>query len=424
MTSTIALLSAVTRRRFLVSAWPWRGLAYTAGTAVASAVLWLLLCVPAAPVAAAVWLLGRLDGGSVRSAGTTLCAAAALALTGVGLLAAAGPKLALAVARIERWRLRLAGDGPAPSRPGGSLYGDPATWRAVAYLPLLAVVAPVWAGALGLVALIVVSTPLSVHYHLSGMHSPATAAGRAALGAVLVPVLLYLAAACGGAHAALARLLLCAEPDPAAAELVEVARSRARLADAFDAERRRIERDLHDVAQQRLVSLTMQLGLARLDLPADSPAAAAVAAAHEQAKTLMVELRDLVRGISPRTLRELGLRAAVEELAAAGPLPVRVEADPGRFAPAVETVAYAAVSEALANAVKHAAATEAVVTARRHGDALTVEVRDDGRGGADPARGSGITGLADRAAAAGGRLLMSSPAGGPTILRVELPCGS
>jgi signal transduction histidine kinase len=249
-------------------------------------------------------------------------------------------------------------------------------------------------------------------------------AERAVLGLVLIPALLYLSAAFGGAHAALARLLLCSEPDPAAAELVEVARSRARLADAFDAERLRIERDLHDVAQQRLVSLTMQLGLAKLDLPTGSLAAAAVASAHEQAKTLMAELRDLVRGISPRTLRELGLRAAVEELAAGSSIRVRVDADPGRFPPAVETVAYAAVSEALANAVKHAAATEAAATARRSGETLTVEVRDDGCGGADPSRGSGLTGLADRAAAAGGRLLISSPLGGPTILRVELPCAS
>jgi signal transduction histidine kinase len=138
----------------------------------------------------------------------------------------------------------------------------------------------------------------------------------------------------------------------------------------------------------------------------------------------MVELRDLVRGISPRTLRELGLRAAVEELAAGSSLRVLVDADPGRFPPAVEAVAFAAVSEALANTVKHAAATEAVVTARRSGGRLTVQVRDDGRGGADPSRGSGLTGLADRTAAAGGRLLMSSPAGGPTMLRVELPCAS
>jgi signal transduction histidine kinase len=296
--------------------------------------------------------------------------------------------------------------------------------RTVAYLLLLGVVVPVWLGVLAVAGLLLVSTPLSVYNRLAGTDSPGNVAGRIALGLVLVPVIYYLVATFRGAHAALARWLLDRGPDPAAAELVEVARSRTRLADAFDAERRRIERDLHDVAQQRLVSLTMQLGLAKLDLPSDAPAAAAVASAHEQAKELMVELRDLVRGISPRTLRELGLRAAVEELAAGSPLRVRVDADPGRFPSTVETVAFAAVSEALANAAKHAGAAAVEISARRHGDSLTVEVRDDGCGGADPAGGSGLTGLADRAAAAGGRLFMSSPPGGPTILRVELPCAS
>ncbi|GAA2575757.1 sensor histidine kinase [Dactylosporangium fulvum] len=415
--------------RFLTSAWPWRGIAYTATTAVASALLWLVLSCPLAPLALAVEVLRteRMSPGEeapLRWAGTYVFVAAVLGLIGVGLLALVGPKLALAVAGVERWRLRLADDAPPLSRRSGSLYADPATWRAVAYLLLLGIVAPVWLGVLALAGLLVVSTPFAVHHRVVSMDSMANTAGRAALGLVLIPVVLYLTAAFGGAHAALARLLLCCEPDPAAAELVEVTRSRARLADAFDAERRRIERDLHDVAQQRLVSLTMQLGLAKLDLPDDSPAAVAVASAHAHAKALMVELRDLIRGISPRTLRELGLRAAVEELAAGSPIRVHVEADPDRFTPAVETVAYAAVSEALANAVKHAAAAEAAVTARRSGDMLTVQVRDDGRGGADPSRGSGITGLADRAAAAGGRLLISSPPGGPTILRVELPCAS
>jgi signal transduction histidine kinase len=429
MTSTPTLLEAVMRRRFLASVWPWRGIAYTTSTAVASGLLWLLLSVPLAPLGLAVWLLGARRTGQGESAAdqvvdTSLFGVAVLGLLGLGLLAFVGPRLALAVAGVERWRLRLADDAPTTSRRRGNLYTDPATWRAMAYLLVLGVIAPMWLGVLALPCLLVVSTPFAVYLRLVGMDSIGNVAGRVAIGVVLIPVVLYLVSVFGGGHAVLARLLLCTEPDPAAAELVEVARSRARMADAFDAERLRIERDLHDVAQQRLVSLTMQLGLAKLDLAADAPAATAVASAHEQAKALMVDLRDLVRGISPRTLRELGLRAAVEELAAASPLRVHVDADPGRFPPAVETVAFAAVSEALANAVKHATASEAAVTARRYGDELTVQVRDDGCGGADPARGSGITGLADRAAAAGGRLFMSSPPGGPTILRVELPCAS
>ncbi|SCF27418.1 sensor histidine kinase [Micromonospora mirobrigensis] len=427
MTSDITLLRAVTRSRFLVSAWPWRGIAYTATTAVAAGLLWLLLAVPLTPLVSAVWVLRSHptspDEAALRT-GSDLFAAAVLGVVGVGLLALVMPRLALAVGEVERWRLRLADTAPVRARRIGNLYADPATWRAVAYLMLLGIVAPVWLAVLAVVGLLVVSTPVAVQHRAVSMDSAGSIAGRAVLGLVLVPVLLYLTSAFGGAHAALARLLLCAERDPAEAELVEVTRSRARLADAFDVERNRIERDLHDLAQQRLVSLTMQLGLAKLDLPDDSPAAAAVASAHAQAKTLMAELRDLVRGISPRTLRELGLRAAVEELAAGSPLRVRVDADPGRFPAAVETVAFAAVSEALANAVKHAGATEAVVTTRHAGGTLTVQVCDDGRGGADPARGSGITGLADRAAAADGRLLISSPPGGPTILRVELPCAS
>ena len=395
---------------------PWRALAFTVTSAVASSLLWLVLSLPLAPPVLAVALLhDRWDD-------TNMVVAAVLGLVGVGLFAILGPRLALAVAAVERWRLRL-GD-VAPARRRGGLYTHSATWRAVVYVLLLGVVAPLWLGVLALAGLLVVSTPVAVYHRIAGTDSIGNVAGRLALGLVLIPVLLSLASAFASGHRAVARMLLCAEPEPAAAELVEVTLSRARMADAFDTERMRIERDLHDVAQQRLVSLTMQLGLAKLDLPVGSPAAAAVTSAHEQAMTLMAELRDLVRGISPQTLRELGLRAAVEELAAGSPLRISVEVGAGRYPPGAETVAFAAVSEALANTAKHATTGQATITARRTGDLLTVEVRDEGPGGADPSLGSGLTGLADRAAAAGGRLLMSSPVGGPTILRVELPCAS
>lgn len=430
MMSATTLLGAVLRPRFLASAWPWRGIVYTATTAVTCGLLWLALSVPLAPLAIAGVVLQThqvIPGqGAADAVSTYLPAAAILGVIGVGLLALAVPHLAVAMARLERRRLRFADDAPAlpPAERSGGLYTDPATWRAVAYQLLLGIVTPVWLAVLAIAGVLLLSTPFAVQVRIASMDSAGSVATRALMGLVLIPIVFYLTAAFGGAHAALARLLLCCEPDPAAARLVEVTQSRARLADAFDTERRRIERDLHDVAQQRLVSLTMQLGLARHDLPADLPAAAAVATAHEQAKTLMAELRDLIRGISPRTLRELGLRAAIEDLAAGSPLQIRLDAEPGRFPPVAETVAYAAVSEALANAARHARATEAVVTVRRVRGTLAVEVRDDGCGAADPARGSGITGLADRAAAAGGRLLISSPPGGPTIVRVELPCAS
>jgi signal transduction histidine kinase len=388
----------------------WRALAATATTAVAASLLWLVLSLPLSPLVLAAVLLhdGRNDW--------KVLAAVALGLVSVGLLALLGPRFALVVAAAERWRLHLADDAPAPS--------SQTTWRAVTYVLLLGVVAPPWLAVLGLAGALVVSTPVAVYHRIVSANAIGDMAGRIALGLVMIPVLLWLTSVFASKHAAVARMLLCAEADPAAARLVEVTRSRARMADAFDAERTRIERDLHDVAQQRLVSLTMQLGLARLDLPAGSPASAAVTSALEHAKTLMAELRDLVRGISPQTLRELGLRAAVEELAAGSPLRISVDVAAERYPPGVETVAFAAVSEALANTAKHAATGRTAVTARRSGDLLTVEVRDEGPGGADPSRGSGLTGLADRTAAAGGRLLMSSPAGGPTILRVELPCAS
>lgn len=395
---------------------PWRALAGTVATAVASSLLWLVLSLPLSPPVLAVALLHD------RRDDTNTLVAAVLGLVGVGLLAIVGPRLALIVATVERWRLRLVDDAPARRR--GGLYTDPATWRAVAYVLLLGVVAPLWLGVLALAGLLVVSTPVAVYHRIVGTASIGDVAGRLALGLVLIPVLLALATAFASGHRAVARMLLCTEPDPAAARLVEVTQSRARMADAFDAERMQIERDLHDVAQQRLVSLSMQLGLAKLDLPAGSAAAVAVTSAHEQAKTLMAELRDLVRGIRPQTLREVGLRAAVEELAAGSPLRISVDIGAGRYPPGAEAVAFAAVSEALANTAKYAATGLAAVVARRSGDLLTVEVRDEGSGGADPSLGSGLTGLADRAAAAGGRLLISSPVGGPTILRVEVPCAS
>jgi signal transduction histidine kinase len=143
---------------------------------------------------------------------------------------------------------------------------------------------------------------------------------------IAVPYVVTLTAA---AHSAAARALLAAAPDETLrAELVEVSRSRARLVDALETERRRIERDLHDGAQQKLVGLTLQLGLAQLDLPAATPAATAVATAHDQAKELMAELRELIHGIRPQVLTELGLPAALRELAGRAPIPVAVRPDP------------------------------------------------------------------------------------------------
>ncbi|WP_329564037.1 sensor histidine kinase [Kitasatospora sp. NBC_01266] len=204
----------------------------------------------------------------------------------------------------------------------------------------------------------------------------------------------------------------------------DLAESRAGVVDAADAERRRIERDLHDGAQQRLVSLAMNLGLARKTLKDVPPEAMRVIVeAHEEAQAAIAELRDLVRGLHPVVLEDRGLDAALSGIAARAPLPVRLEVDlPAPVAPTVEAVAYFVVSEALANVAKHAGASRVDLSVRQRGPQLRIVIRDDGVGGADASRGTGLTGLRKRAASVDGTLTISSPFGGPTIITVELPC--
>jgi signal transduction histidine kinase len=192
--------------------------------------------------------------------------------------------------------------------------------------------------------------------------------------------------------------------------------------DAFEAERRRIERDLHDGAQQRLVALTMTLGLARLDAP-PGPLADQLAKAHEEAGKALAELRELIHGIHPKILADYGLEAAVADAADRSVVPVDIDLElPGRPPQAVESAAYFVVCEALANVAKHSGADRAQVSGGHRDGRLFLQVRDDGRGGADPSAGSGLTGLADRVSVLDGRLALSSPPGGPTLLLVEFPC--
>src|SRR5262249_27039373 len=173
---------------------------------------------------------------------------------------------------------------------------------------------------------------------------------------------------------------------------------------------RRIERDLHDGAQQRLVSLAMELGRAKAKFSSDPEAAAAIVGqAHEQAKEALAELRNLVRGVHPPGLSDRGLDAALSGLAALSPVPVTVDVDlPNRPPAPVEAIAYFVVAEALTNVAKHARASRAEVTVRRSGDALTLVVYDDGAGGADPA-GQGLSGLAARVAGPGAPLGVDTP---------------
>ncbi len=203
-----------------------------------------------------------------------------------------------------------------------------------------------------------------------------------------------------------------------------LAESRTGLIEAVDAERRRIERDLHDGTQQRLVSLAVNLGLVLATTP-DLPAGAraAVAEAHLEAKHAIAELNDLVRGLHPAVLEDRGLDAALSGLAARLPLPVRLRVDlDERVPPDVESVAYFVISEALANVIKHAGATRTEVTVRQIGAVLRVNVTDDGLGGADPSAGTGLSGLAKRVDSVDGSFHVSSPVGGPTTVTVELPC--
>jgi signal transduction histidine kinase len=198
--------------------------------------------------------------------------------------------------------------------------------------------------------------------------------------------------------------------------------ARQRIIAAADAERRRIERDLHDGAQQRLVALTVMLGLAETRLADDPPGAAQlIAQAREEAQLAIKELRELAHGIHPTLLSERGLGAALEALATRAPLPVAVSGVPGvRLPAAVESAAYFVTAEALTNVAKYAQAGQAFVHLCVEDDRLRLQVGDDGVGGADPA-GTGLRGLRDRVDALDGALEVDSPPGGGTTVRIELP---
>ena len=227
----------------------------------------------------------------------------------------------------------------------------------------------------------------------------------------------------GAMQTAWARVMLTSTPDPELTAQVTDARSaQARIIEAADAERRRLERDLHDGAQQRLVSLSLKLAMAKNKLGDDGEARALLEEAHEESKAAVTELRDLARGIHPAILTDRGLAAALEELAGRAAVPTEVlEAPDGRLPAQIESTAYFVVAEALANIGKYAEASRAMVEVKRAGEGLLVSVRDDGIGGASLDKGSGLRGLADRVEALGGRLTIESPPGEGTLLVAELP---
>lgn len=206
------------------------------------------------------------------------------------------------------------------------------------------------------------------------------------------------------------------------ARLAEVQASRARLVRAGDEARQRLERDLHDGAQQRLMSIGLALQLARKEVPDSSTAAELIDESQGELHAAIDELRNLAHGIHPAVLTEHGLGAAVTALARRLAIPVELSGTDGRLPAPAETTAYFLICEALQNTVKHARASQATITVAQANGLAVVEVADDGIGGADPAAGSGLRGLADRVEAVGGRLSIQSPPGHGTTVRVELPC--
>jgi signal transduction histidine kinase len=261
----------------------------------------------------------------------------------------------------------------------------------------------------------------SVLGDLSGIALAGVCAGGILLAAVALAVTRGLAVGLG----AMATWLLAPDERAILAARVDTLETtRAAAVESADARLRRLERDLHDGAQHRLAYIAMELDRARSKLSEDPDAASELLGrAHEESKRAMSDLRDLVRGIHPSVLTDRGLDAAVSGLAERCPVPVEVDVALGRRPPAaVETAAYYVIAEALTNVGKHAGAQRAWVEVGQIGGLLVIEVRDDGGGGAARTPGSGLEGLAQRVEALDGSLTISSPPGGPTVVRAQLPC--
>jgi signal transduction histidine kinase len=317
--------------------------------------------------------------------------------------------------------------------------GSGSRWREIAYLVVhlpigaitFAIPVALWSGSVALLLLPAYVTGLpgdSAELGLFDVTKGQGAWAAAVLGLVgLVLVAPWATVGMGALDRSLVRALLGRNRATELEVMVSnLQGSRTAAVDSAEAERRRIERDLHDGAQQRLVALAMDLGMAKERFDTDPEGARElVVGAHEEAKAAIAELRHLVQGFRPAVLDDRGLDAALSAIVARVPVPVSLHVDVAERPPsAVESAAYFIVAEALTNVAKHAAATRATVTIARRADRLVIEVTDDGRGGADVEGGSGLRGLAERARALGGWLQVLSPTGGPTTLLVELPCAS
>jgi len=315
-------------------------------------------------------------------------------------------------------------------------FTDPATWRDFGYLALLLPV-----GIMEFVAVVtmltVVAALVAVPFWIGTapfavvvgdswtIDSFASALPIAGIGLALIPFVLLGTRWMGSVHARFARGMLGpTRADELAIEAERLQSSRARGVEAAEAERRRIERDLHDGAQQRLVAVAMGLGRAKSKMDTDPEGAAElIAEAHADAKLAIKELRDLARGIYPSVLGDRGLDAALSALAARVPIEVELQVNVEPRPPtSVESAAYFTVGEALTNITKHSQATKATVKVNRVEAGVLVEVTDNGQGGAELKPGGGLAGLADRAATIDGVVVVVSPTGGPTVIRAELPC--
>jgi signal transduction histidine kinase len=365
-----------------------------------------------------------------------------------------GIELARWVAKAERWRMEIVDGRPMvphryrplefqPSAPYGDWlrqyaegqFLDFARWRDVVYVligfPLavveFAVMVTLWAIVLGLGSATAVLLLGLATGGFEGEAVPLLApvvTGVAFL--VLVPVAAFLTRGLMTVQRAIAQLLLCVDPTEALRQDVERLReSRSAAVELEASELRRIERDLHDGAQQRLVMLAMDLGRAEQKIDSDPEAAKTlVADAREQSRLALAELRDLVRGTAPSILIDRGIVAAVASIAQKSQIPTNIDAariGEARFSPAVERAGYFVATEALANVAKHSHATRADVIFWRDSTRLFVEVWDNGQGGASLDDGGGLAGLRDRVATIDGAIQVVSPPGGPTMVRAALP---
>ncbi|MEU4765584.1 sensor domain-containing protein [Actinosynnema sp. NPDC023794] len=311
---------------------------------------------------------------------------------------------------------------------------DPATWRDLAFLPVNAITgilcgvlpAGFWInGVLGFVMPLIWLDQGNAEYVVIDRDTPGNFVLAPLLGIGFLVLAWWATPRAARLHATVAKWLLAPSANAALTDRVRVlADTRADTVDAQAAELRRIERDLHDGAQARLVALGLSLGMAEELLARDPQAAQELLAeARQSSSQALAELRDLVRGIHPPVLADRGLDGALRALALAHPLPVEVDLElTGRPEAPVESAAYFAVAETLTNVAKHSGATSAWVRVRHDDGRLSLMIGDNGRGGAEPSENGGLRGIERRLAAFDGTLGIASPVGGPTIVTMELPC--